>query len=72
MYKRLLFLAALALPGSFLIVAACTLHPRGRAFLAEIAGLRPSRSDAWIAARKIACSLEVNDVLPDSRRTRRQ
>ncbi|WP_213303990.1 hypothetical protein [Paraburkholderia sacchari] len=38
MYKRLIFLAVLALPGSFLIIAACGLHPRGRALLADMAG----------------------------------
>ncbi|MFX1674937.1 hypothetical protein PWR63_22250 [Paraburkholderia sp. A2WS-5] len=38
MYKRLLFLAALALPGSFLIIAAFAFHPRGRALLADVTG----------------------------------
>jgi hypothetical protein len=38
MYKRLIFLAALALPGSFFVLAAFSLHPRGRALLAEVIG----------------------------------
>ena len=44
MYKRLLFLAVLALPGSFFVLAACALHPRGRALLADVAGFGASRS----------------------------
>jgi hypothetical protein len=35
MYKRLIFLAVLALPGSFFVFAVCSLHPRGRALLAD-------------------------------------
>lgn len=38
MYKRLLFLAILALPGSFFVLAAVGLHPRGRELLAHAAG----------------------------------
>lgn len=38
MYKRLIFLAVLALPGSFFVIAALSVHPRGRALLADITG----------------------------------
>ncbi|MCP3710098.1 hypothetical protein M3I54_24520 [Paraburkholderia sp. CNPSo 3274] len=38
MYKRLMFLAILALPGSFFVLAAVGVHPRGRALLAHAAG----------------------------------
>ncbi|CAB3789086.1 hypothetical protein LMG28688_02821 [Paraburkholderia caffeinitolerans] len=38
MYKRLIFLAVLALPGSFFIITAVSFHPRGRALLADVVG----------------------------------
>ncbi|WP_157025504.1 hypothetical protein [Paraburkholderia heleia] len=38
MYKRLIFLTILALPGSFFVLAAIGVHPRGRALLARAAG----------------------------------
>lgn len=44
MYKRLFFLAVLALPDSFFIIAAFGLHPRGRALLADVAGLAVLRT----------------------------
>jgi hypothetical protein len=44
MYKRLIFLAVLALPGSFIILVAVGLHPRGRALLAETVGFAVLRA----------------------------
>ncbi|MDR6207998.1 hypothetical protein QF025_006718 [Paraburkholderia graminis] len=37
MFKRILLLAFLALPGSFVIVSLVCVHPRSRAMLAELA-----------------------------------
>jgi hypothetical protein len=48
MYKRLIFLAVLALPGSFFVLAALGIHPRGRALLAEVAGF-----GVWRSARSM-------------------
>ena len=44
MYKRLIFLAVLALPGSFFVLAAVSLHPRGRTLLAQAAGFAVLRT----------------------------
>jgi len=44
MYKRLIFLAVLALPGSFFLFAALGIHPRGRALLAEATGFASLRA----------------------------
>lgn len=48
MYKRLIFLAVLALPGSFFVLAALSVHPRGRALLADVTGF-----GAWRSARSL-------------------
>jgi len=45
MYKRLIFLAVLTLPGSFFVLAAVGLHPRGRALLAQAAGFAVPRAN---------------------------
>lgn len=44
MYKRLIFLAILALPGSFFLLAAVGVHPRGRALLVHAAGFPTLRA----------------------------
>lgn len=44
MYKQLIFLAVLALPGSFVVLAAVGLHPRGRALLARASGFAALRA----------------------------
>ncbi|WP_321924596.1 hypothetical protein [Paraburkholderia guartelaensis] len=49
MYKRLIFLAVLALPGSFFVLAAVGLHPRGRALLVQAAGFGVLRTKSAIA-----------------------
>ena len=49
MYKGLIFLAVLALPGSFVILAAVGLHPRGRALLAQATGFVVLRTKSAIA-----------------------
>jgi hypothetical protein len=49
MYKRLIFLAVLALPGSFFVLAAVSLNPRGRALLAQAAGFAVLRTRAAVA-----------------------
>lgn len=48
MYTRLIFLAVLVLPGSFFVLAALSIHPRGRALLADVTGF-----GAWRGARHL-------------------
>jgi hypothetical protein len=36
MYKRILFMGFLALPGAFIVVSLACIHPRCRAVLAEL------------------------------------
>lgn len=54
MYKRLIFLAILALPGAFLVLAALSLHPRSRARLLEAAGFVEPRTRRAVVSSAIA------------------
>ncbi|WP_321937744.1 hypothetical protein [Paraburkholderia sp. J8-2] len=60
MYKRLIFLVILALPGSFFVIAAVGAHPRGRALLAQAAGL-PVLRTKYAALRGGITTLTVDD-----------